>query len=192
MCDKPNCPHRKSSSAAAVVVTPSVGSMIWNSVKQLGKAVYTAGEVTVTVGATAVALIAVLVLYPQDMGNNGYRKPNYILPPPIPPGLVDEAVGKRRKNRIPDTGEPNTTQANAPGTTKKVYGPNGQVQKEYNEGHGPDAPKNEQEDHVHDHKPEPNPNDPNATQRQPGRKPKPNEQQKDEKKQERRRNEANN
>ncbi|MEE1946448.1 RHS repeat-associated core domain-containing protein [Pedobacter sp. KR3-3] len=97
-----------------------------------------------------------------------------------------EGGGKRRKNRLPDVAEPNTMQTNPPGTSTKVYGPNGRVQKEHNKGHGPNAPENEQEDHVHDHKPKPNPNDPDATERQPGRKPKPNERQKDEEKQKRR------
>jgi RHS repeat-associated protein len=31
--------------------------------------------------------------------------------------------GKRRKNRLPDKGEPNTTETNDPGTTSKKYGP---------------------------------------------------------------------
>ncbi|WP_146198724.1 hypothetical protein [Pararcticibacter amylolyticus] len=64
-----------------------------------------------------------------------------------------------------------------------VYGPNGRVQKEYNKGHGPGYPENEQKDHVHDHKPNPNPKDSGATERQPGRPPKPNELEKDKYKQ---------
>src|SRR5206468_7626035 len=63
--------------------------------------------------------------------------------------------GKRRKNRIPDRGEPNTVCPNPPGTTKKKYGPDGWVQKEWNKGHGPDAPREEQDDHIHDYTPNP-------------------------------------
>lgn len=104
-----------------------------------------------------------------------------------------EGDGKRRQNRLPDTGEPNTTETNEPGTTSKVYGPNGKVQKEHNKGHtGVNTPENERGDHVHDHKPKPNPNNPDATERQPGRKPKPNELEKDKYKQEQRRGNTNN
>ncbi|WP_053327412.1 DUF6443 domain-containing protein [Chryseobacterium gallinarum] len=79
--------------------------------------------------------------------------------------------GKRRKNRLPDKGEPNTTETNDPGTTSKKYGPDGNVQKEYNKGHGPKYPKNEQDDHIHDYKP--NPRNPTGRgDRQPGRPPK--------------------
>ncbi|PLK44197.1 RHS repeat-associated core domain-containing protein [Emticicia sp. TH156] len=84
-------------------------------------------------------------------------------------------VGKRRENRIPDTGKPNSTATNPSGTTTKKYGPDGNVQKEFNKGHqGNKTPKNERNDHVHDHKPKPNrhPNDPQPTDRQPGRPPK--------------------
>lgn len=97
--------------------------------------------------------------------------------------------GKRRKNRLPDKGEPNTTQTNDSGTTTKVYGPNGEVVKEYNKGHTPvNTPENERDDHVHDYKPKPNPNNPDARERQGGRKPKPDELEKDKKRQEKRRN----
>ncbi|CAA7195244.1 DUF6443 domain-containing protein [Chryseobacterium potabilaquae] len=79
--------------------------------------------------------------------------------------------GKRRKNRIPDKGEPNTVEINDPKTTSKKYGPDGNVQKEYNKGHGPNYPKNEQDDHIHDYKP--NPHNPTGRGvRQPGRAPK--------------------
>ncbi|SDI61159.1 RHS repeat-associated core domain-containing protein [Chryseobacterium taeanense] len=79
--------------------------------------------------------------------------------------------GKRRKNRLPDKGEPNTVETNESQTTSKKYGPDGNVQKEYNKGHGPKYPKNEQDDHIHDYKP--NPNNPSGRgDRQPGRPPK--------------------
>ena len=79
--------------------------------------------------------------------------------------------GRRRKNRIPDKGEPNTVETNDPETTSKKYGPDGNVQKEYNKGHGPRYPKNEQDDHIHDYKP--NPHNPTGRgERQPGRPPK--------------------
>ena len=84
-------------------------------------------------------------------------------------GIADDVVvGTRRKNRLPDRGEPNTVQSNEPGTTMKKYGPNGNVQKEFNKGHGTNAPKNEQNDHIHDYKP--NPYNPTGRgERQPGR-----------------------
>jgi len=92
--------------------------------------------------------------------------------------------GASNKNRLPDVGTPNTMDTNKPGTTTKVYGPNGQVQKEYNKGH-PEVhtPSNERSDHVHDHRPNPNPGNPTKTKRMPGRAPKPNEMQKDKAKQ---------
>ncbi|RKZ80858.1 MAG: hypothetical protein DRR19_23005, partial [Candidatus Parabeggiatoa sp. nov. 1] len=78
--------------------------------------------------------------------------------------------GKRRKNRIPDKGKPNTVAENPAGTTRKKYGPDGNVQKEWNKGHGSNAPKNEQNDHIHDYKP--NPHNPSGKgERMPGRKP---------------------
>lgn len=60
---------------------------------------------------------------------------------------------------------------NAAGTTRKKYGPDGNVQKEWNRGHGPDAPRNEQTDHIHDYIP--NPRNPSGAGggRQPGREP---------------------
>jgi RHS repeat-associated protein len=87
--------------------------------------------------------------------------------------------GTRSKNRLPDKGEPNTTQTNKPGTTTKKYGDDGNVQKEFNKGHqGKNVPKNEKKDHVHDYKP--NPNNPSGRgDRQPGRTPKKNELKKD-------------
>lgn len=87
--------------------------------------------------------------------------------------------GKRRKNRIPDKGEPNTTQTNKAGTTTKKYGPNGNVQKEFNKGHpGKNVPKKESSDHVHDYKPDPQ-NPSGRGKRMPGRAPKRNELKKD-------------
>ena len=87
--------------------------------------------------------------------------------------------GERRKNRIPDKGEPNSTTTNPSGTTTKKYGPDGNVQKEFNKGHqGEKVPKNERKNHIHDYKP--NPNNPSGRgDRQPGRPPKKNELKKD-------------
>ena len=87
--------------------------------------------------------------------------------------------GTRRKNRIGDTGQPNTVESNGPGTTAKKYGPDGNVQKEFNKAHqGQNVPKHEQSDHVHDYKP--NPYNPSGRgDRQPGRPPKKNELKKD-------------
>lgn len=88
-------------------------------------------------------------------------------------------TGTRRKNRLPDKGEPNTTQTNKPGTTTKKYGDDGNVQKEFNKGHqGKNVPKNEKKDHVHDYKPNPS-NRSGRGDRQPGRPPKKNELKKD-------------
>ena len=90
----------------------------------------------------------------------------------------DAIKGVRRRNRLPDKGEPNTIGVNEPGTTMKKYGPDGNVQKEYNKGHGKNAPKNEQKEHIHDYKP--NPNNPSGRgDRQPGRPLKKNELEKD-------------
>ncbi len=84
---------------------------------------------------------------------------------------IPEETGKRRKNRIPDKGEPNSVSKNEPETTAKKYGKDGNVQKEYNKGHGSHYPKNEQNDHIHDYKP--NPHNPTGKGiRQPGRLPK--------------------
>ncbi|WP_208022616.1 RHS repeat-associated core domain-containing protein [Desulfonema ishimotonii] len=81
---------------------------------------------------------------------------------------------KRRKNRIPDRGTPGTVKKNGPDTTRKKYGDDGWVEKEWNEGHGPDAPAGEQNDHIHDHIP--NPFHPEGRpNRQPGREPRPGE-----------------
>jgi RHS repeat-associated protein len=90
-----------------------------------------------------------------------------------------ETEGTRTKNRLPDKGEPNSTRTNSPGTTTKKYGPDGNVQKEFNKGHpGKNTPKNEQKDHIHDYKP--NPNNPTGRgDRQPGRPVKKNELDKD-------------
>lgn len=85
-----------------------------------------------------------------------------------------EDRGRRRKNRLPDRGEPNTEQENEPGTTKKRYGSDGWVEKEWNRGHGESAPEEERDDHVHDHVPNPYHPDGKPT-RQPGRKPTPEE-----------------
>ncbi|MCX5493375.1 RHS repeat-associated core domain-containing protein [Kaistia dalseonensis] len=82
----------------------------------------------------------------------------------------NESSGQRRKNRIPDRGSPGTVESNDPDTTRKKYGEDGWVQKEWNKGHGHNAPVGEQEDHVHDHNP--NPNHPEGRpNRQPGRQP---------------------
>lgn len=80
-----------------------------------------------------------------------------------------ETTGTRRKNRLPDQGEPNTTAWNEPGTTAKKYGPDGKTQKEFNRGHqGDNTPEVEKSDHIHDYKQ--NPNHPNKIPtRQPGR-----------------------
>lgn len=88
-------------------------------------------------------------------------------------------VGVRRMNRLPDKGEPNSVQTNKPGTTMKKYGPDGNVQKEWNQGHpGEGVPENEQTDHIHDYKP--NPKNPSGRgTRMPGRAPKQGEVQKD-------------
>ncbi len=84
----------------------------------------------------------------------------------------DTHKGKRRKNRLPDKGEANTVVENPAGTTRKKYGPDGNVQKEWNQGHGQNAPADEQKDHMHDYKP--NPNNPTGRgERMPARKPRP-------------------
>jgi RHS repeat-associated protein len=117
------------------------------------------------------------------------RSSNNSTPEPVytPPTILQ---GASLKNRLPKEGIPNTVVTNKPGTTTKVYGPNGKEQKEHNKGH-PEVhtPPNEKEDHVHDHKPNPNPGNPNKTDRQKGRKPKPNEKLKDEAKAKRRQEE---
>jgi hypothetical protein len=85
------------------------------------------------------------------------------------------APGKRRQNRLPDTGEPGSVVTNKSGTTTRKYGPNGQTQKDWNRGHdsgGGKTPSVEQKDHVHDYKP--NPNNPSGRpERMPGRPPRP-------------------
>lgn len=85
-------------------------------------------------------------------------------------------VGTRRKNRIPDQGgPPNGTQSNKPRTTVKKYDHKGNVQKEFNKGHGKDWPnKKERTDHIHDYK-----KAGDSRSRMPGRKPKRNELKKD-------------
>ncbi len=103
-------------------------------------------------------------------------------------GRVDESSGNssssnssgsRRKNRLPDKGNPNTMETNSSGTTTKKYGPDGNVQKEYNKGHqGTNTPDVEKGDHVHDYKPNPYHPEGKGT-RQPGRPPKKNEYSKD-------------
>ncbi len=89
-------------------------------------------------------------------------------------GNEEGVPGKRRKNRIPDKGEPGTVCTNPPGTTKKKYGEDGWVEKEWNAGHGPDAPPEEQDDHIHDYLPNPYHPEGRPT-RQPGRPPEPGE-----------------
>lgn len=64
--------------------------------------------------------------------------------------------GKRRKNRLPDKGEPNTVKWNQSGTTAKKYGKDAWVEKEFNKGHkGDKVPDVEKNDHIHDWKPNP-------------------------------------
>jgi RHS repeat-associated protein len=93
-------------------------------------------------------------------------------------GRLPEDAGTRTKNRLPDTGDPNSMKTNEPGTTTKKYGTDGNVQKEYNKGHqGGNTPKNEKVDHVHDYKPSSHPN--GKPERQSGRPPKKNEMSKD-------------
>jgi hypothetical protein len=93
------------------------------------------------------------------------------------PNSASQANGARRENRIPDTGVPNSTATNPSGTTVKKYGPDGVVQKEYNQGHQQTKSEAEKTDYVHDHIPKPNshPKEPQKTDRQPGRAPKKNE-----------------
>ncbi|WP_423147025.1 DUF6443 domain-containing protein [Rubrolithibacter danxiaensis] len=176
----------------------------WPCVIELAVGGYEALTTTEVVAATGLALGATAITMnhinkyrnsvAQDNTSVVHNAPNsepVALPKKLPilqNSASEDNVGNRRKNRLPDVAGPNTTQTNKPNTTTKVYGPNGQVQKEYNKGHGPNAPKNEQDDHVHDHKPSPNPNNPNATERQPGRPPKPNELEKDKYKQNQRNN----
>jgi len=83
--------------------------------------------------------------------------------------ITDNSEGTRSKNRLPDKAEPNTVEKNKPGTSMKKYGPDGNVQKEFNKGHtGEKVPKNEKNNHIHDYKP--NPNNPSGRgDRQPGR-----------------------
>ncbi|MCE3297029.1 MAG: hypothetical protein K0R65_2743 [Crocinitomicaceae bacterium] len=97
-------------------------------------------------------------------------------------------AGTRRQNRLPDKGEPNSMKTNDAGTTTKKYGPDGNVQKEYNKGHqGDKTPKVEKKDHVHDYKP--NPHHPDGKpNRMPGRSPKKNEFSKDQYKSDQRKN----
>ncbi len=75
------------------------------------------------------------------------------------------------RNKIPDKGNPGTVETNRPGTTKKKYGSDGWVEKEWNKGH-PDHPKGslEHDDHIHDHIPDPK-NPKGKPKRQSGRKP---------------------
>ncbi|WP_343691972.1 hypothetical protein [Chitinophaga sp.] len=85
---------------------------------------------------------------------------------------AEESPGKRQRNWLPDKGEPNSTQTNNSGNTTKKYGPDGNVQKEYNEGHThPNTPPHERVPHVHDYKPNPR-NPPGRGTRQDGRAPK--------------------
>jgi hypothetical protein len=94
------------------------------------------------------------------------------------PGTKDsspkESIGRRRQNRIPDVGPPNSVLSNSSGTTIKRYGSDGRVQKEYNKAHqGKKVPEEEQVDHVHDYIPKqnPHPKDPFPFERQTGRPP---------------------
>ena len=166
----------------------------WQAVRYLAGAVLAGGATYIVVNG-AKQLSKNGGYYNSVQDNTSVYKPKLqpILKAEDTSQAKGEGEGKRRQNRLPDTGEPNTTETNEPGTTSKVYGPNGKVQKEHNKGHtGVNTPENEREDHVHDHKPKPNPNNPDATERQPGRKPKPNELEKDKYKQEQRRGNTNN
>lgn len=91
-----------------------------------------------------------------------------------PPPDSSDGGGRRRKNRIPDRGKPGTIRHNPPGTTGKEYGESGWVESEWNDGHGPSAPAEEQDDHVHDHVPNPYHPEGRPT-RQKGRTPTPEE-----------------
>lgn len=84
---------------------------------------------------------------------------------------TNQSKGKRHKNRIPDKGEPNTTEWNSSGTTAKKYGKDGWVEKEFNKGQSGDkVPEVEKSDHIHDW--EPNPYHPEGRPtRQKGRSP---------------------
>lgn len=97
-----------------------------------------------------------------------------------PEGVTESTTpGSRRKNRLPDRGDPNTIVTNEPETTTKKYGKDGWVQKEYNSGHdGENTPEVEKSDHVHDYKPNPYHPEGRPT-RQPARPPKKNEYSKD-------------
>ena len=84
--------------------------------------------------------------------------------------VVPEVVvtGERTKNRIPDRGAPGTIGQNDPDTTRKLYGQDGWVGKEWNKGH-PDEDGVGGEDHVHDH--EPNPYHPKGRPKRQGARP---------------------
>lgn len=80
-------------------------------------------------------------------------------------------VGRRRRNRIPDRGQPGTIEWNGPRTTAKKYGKDGWPEKEFNKGHS-QGPEAERGDHIHDYTS--NPHHPKgAPTRQPGRQPTP-------------------
>jgi len=64
----------------------------------------------------------------------------------------DCAPSRRRKNRLPETGAPGSVVSNEPGTTIRIYGPDGKPLKDFNQGHeGANTPEAEQQDHVHDY-----------------------------------------
>jgi RHS repeat-associated protein len=173
-------PEPKTASTVAFPIGVGVSEVIKNGLSSLGQTLKFGISATIS----AAALTATLVLAPAPVGIDDLPDRKPIIPLTVPKDNTGnsqvESTGKRRQNRLDDTGQPNSTETNAPGTTTKKYGPDGNVQKEYNVGHTPPNkyPKNERKDHVHDYKP--NPNNPSGRgDRQPGRPPKKNEIKKD-------------
>lgn len=141
--------------AAGAAAGAAVG-ILGLSVKNIGiRAIFTEVVETVFEEITGVPIIN----DPIDIGQKGAKEGS-------------EAIGKRVKNRLPDKGNPNTAVRNKSGTTFKKYGKDGNVQKEYNKGHGKNAPKNEQGDHIHDYKPNPKNPSGSGEKRFEGRPPK--------------------
>ena len=74
------------------------------------------------------------------------------------------------KNFLPENGAPGTVVTNGPGTSKRKYGPDGKLVKDYNKGH-PGYKSPEDKDHIHDYEPA-NPRNPSGNpKRLPGRPP---------------------
>jgi len=147
-------------------------------------AAYAAYAALTAATVTGAAYITIkIITHPQNSDGTPVMQRDENLRPPM-------LQGASNKNRIPEPGVPNTVVTNKPGTSSKVFGPNGQPQKEHNKGH-PEVhtPPNEKQDHVHDHQPTPNPGNSGSTHRRGGRPPKPNELQKDKAKAERKREE---